>query len=284
MVNPLGNLSGVSELVRQLRRASSRPVFIKKIHPAQAALLGDLEPEKASYFTGRQPSPGPYIWDAGAYADDDTYPEQIINVDLVLRFAAKPHEWFRQYGTLSNGSGSVDANSVRHSHRQFRRCVRNGSRFANEVKVVDFHPPLLDDARRFVHDYFGDARASVVTAYANILDGLERRLEDGSRFCYLVKAGASSQVIGLIFAERLGPSSAGIYMRLVRRQIPGLPEYAMAQVLGRLRQAGIETVNLGGSETLGLHVFKQKLAPIEERHFPVFVYGAPRTAEHAHNP
>lgn len=281
VVNPLGNLFELSEVVRQLRRASARPVFIKKIHSPQAAFLGDLVPEPASYFIGGQPAPGPYVWDATAYADDDTYPEQIINVDLVLRFAVKPHEWFNQYGTLSSGSGSVDANSVRHSYRQFRRCVRNASHFANEVKVVDFHSSLLSDAQRFVHDYFGDARTSAVNAYVNVLASLERQLPDGSQFCYIVKVGAASAVTGLIFAERLGPCSAGIYMRLIRRQMPGLPEYAMAQVLDRLRQAGIDTVNLGGSETLGLHVFKQKLAPIEERHFPVFVYGAPHKAPHA---
>jgi hypothetical protein len=78
----------------------------------------------------------------------------------------------------------------------------------------------------------------------------------------------------MIFGERLDSSSAAIYARLIRRTHSGLPEYAMAHVLSRLKQQGVRRINLGGSETFGLHAFKKKLAPIEERTLPLLVYGS----------
>src|SRR5689334_6158469 len=60
VVNPLGELKHLSDLVTELRRASSRPVFLKKIHPAKTAGSG-LMLGKAAYFAGRQPAPGEYV-------------------------------------------------------------------------------------------------------------------------------------------------------------------------------------------------------------------------------
>lgn len=266
VVNPLGVVDDRLEAVLSTVHAfSGKPVFIKKASPAHAAAL-----EGMGCIPAR---PGSYTWDDAAYADDDTYPELIVDLEVSLGYSQKPQDWYRQYQTARNGAGVADGASTRAGYRQFRRSVRRGAAAGIAREVVAYRPGMLAGVQRLVEGYFGGERPDASGVYDNLLAGLRRGIREGTEYCFVVQTGGGSETDGVIFAERVDANSAAIYARLIRRTCPGLPEYGMAQALGRLRQEGIRRVNLGGSETSGLHVFKKKLAPIEERPLPLLVYG-----------
>jgi hypothetical protein len=264
VVNPLGVVDDRLETVlATLHELSGKPVFVKKASAAHTAAL-----ERIGCIPAR---PGGYLWDDAAYADDDTYPELIVDLEVSLGYSQRPREWYRLYRAVRNGAGVEDGASTRAGYRQFRRSVRRGAAAAIACEVVAYRPSMLAAVQQLVEEYFGGERPEAPRVYDNLLTSLRRGIREGTEFCFAVQGGDG--VDGVIFAERLDACSAAVYARLIRRTCAGLPEYAMAQALARLRQEGIRRVNLGGSETSGLHVFKKKLAPIEERALPLLVYG-----------
>ena len=66
---------------------------------------------------------------------------------------------------------------------------------------------------------------------------------------------------GLMFAARTGPSCAAIYTSICVQGSRGASETQMIHFLSTLHAAGIETANLGGSETDGLFRYKKKFLP-----------------------
>jgi hypothetical protein len=266
VVNPLGIADNrLGTVLATLRELSSRPVFIKKASNDHAAALTELGCVRAH--------PEGYRWDEEAYADDDTFPELIVDLDVSLGYARRPAEWFEQYRVVRNGAGVANSASTRASYRQFRRYVLKGAAAPTPCEVMPYRPNLLQAIERWIGDYFGSERPEAPRVYDNLLASLRRGIRENSEFCFVVGVPDSAEILGVIFAERVDACSAAVYARLIRRAYPGLPEYAMAQALGRLREAGIRRVNLGGSENSGLHIFKKKLAPIEERTLPLLVFG-----------
>jgi hypothetical protein len=264
VVNPLGVVDERLEAVlATLRRMSGRPVFVKKAsHDCASALL------KIGCVAT---SPGGCAWDDVAHADDDTYPELILDLDISLGYLQRPQEWYEQYRLARNGAGMADGESTKAGYRQFRRSVRRFADADRGREVVRYESGMSDAVESWVESYFGEARPEAPRVYDNLLAALRQGVRKGGDYGFVIQGAAG--VEGLIFAERLDARSAGLYARLVRRSCPGLPEYAMSQALAFLRQDGIRRVNLGGSETLGLHLFKKKLAPVNERRIPLLVYG-----------
>lgn len=268
VVNPLGMLDWrMQNLLEILHGLSGKPVFIKKVSKASAAALAKMGAFPAS--------PEGLSWDADAYGDDDTYPELIVAPDVALGYNRKPSEWLEHYRSIRRGSGEAEG-SIRAAYRQFRRSVHRISESHNPCEVLEYRPEMWEEIRLFVASYFGAARPEAPEAYDNLMAGLRRGIRPESELCFVIRTTDGQGIHGIVFAERLDFSSAGIYARLIHRRHQGLPEYAMAQVLSLLRQRGIVRVNLGGSETGGLHAFKRKLAPVEERALPLLVYGHSR--------
>lgn len=265
LVNPLGIADGrLGDIVGDLCRESGRPVFIKKASPEHTAVL-----KKAGAFAAHGGSCG---WDVIAYADDDTYPEQLLAIDISLGYSLRPCEWFRHYCAARTSPHTCGEHSVRASYRQFRRNIRRLSESGKRYEIREYRPQMNGTIRRWVCEYFGHDRPEAPAAYRNLIEGLHHGLHKESQFCFVVCGETEGGIHGLIFAERLDDESAALYARLIGRNHPGLPEYAMAQVLTHLRRQGIRRLNLGGSETAGLHAFKKKLAPVEERQMQLLVY------------
>jgi hypothetical protein len=255
------------DIVEALSRASGRPVFIKKASPAHAAVLRNTGAFAADG--------GSYRWDDVAYADDDTYPEQLLAIEISLGYSLTPCEWFQHYCAARTRPHTGEEHSVRASYRQFRRNIRRLSESGKCCEISEYRPEMADAIRHWIREYFGHGRPEAPAAYRNLIEGLQRGLYQESQFCFVVGTESEGGIHGLIFAERLDDESAALYARLIHRKHRGLPEYAMAQVLAHLRRQGIRRLNLGGSETAGLHAFKKKLAPVEERDVQLLVYGHP---------
>lgn len=266
LVNPLGCLDErLAGLLHRLHAASGKPVFIKKASDTPAAALEKI---------GVRPSvPGGDIWEAGAHADDDTYPELIVSPEISLGHSEKPSDWLRRYRAAAGGIGIADEDAIRTGFRQFRRYVRRADESNVGCSVVEYRSHAAGVLKRWVEGYFGPARPAAPRAYDALLEGLRRGVGHRSGFCFVVKTAGAPGIVGMVFGERLDSGSAAIYARLIHRAHSGLPEYAMAQVLAHLQSEGIQRVNLGGSETEGLHKFKLKLAPVEQRRLPLLVYG-----------
>ncbi len=124
VTNPLGSLEELPHLLRALEQDSGKPVFIKKLAGKKRDVLRGITVHTVSSYRDREPVRGPYVWDDPAYSDDDTYPEQVVDLDLALHHASKLAEWFPKYRARRKSAEPADSESVRRSYRQFRRCVR----------------------------------------------------------------------------------------------------------------------------------------------------------------
>ena len=80
-------------------------------------------------------------------------------------------------------------------------------------------------------------------------------------------------IVRYFCGERLDDESGGIYAELAVNEYVGLPEHLSTRFYEKLLTAkGIKYLNLGGSELIGLHRYKVKFAPIEERKMDMMVY------------
>jgi hypothetical protein len=101
IVRPLGALDGrFVDLLETLRQKSGKPVFIKKLFKDQVAELqhlGNFVPAATYCPTLNRAAAGRYVWDPVAFADDDTYPELIINVGISRNYTQKPKLWREEF-------------------------------------------------------------------------------------------------------------------------------------------------------------------------------------------
>lgn len=99
-------------------------------------------------------------------------------------------------------------------------------------------------------------------AYHCLVNAFAHRVDDRSYFGLVMFV--DEQPSGFCFAERSGPHSAALYASLAHRGVRGASEFLLVSFLSHLAGAGIRSINLGGSETLGLFRFKRKFAPARE--------------------
>ncbi len=106
-------------------------------------------------------------------------------------------------------------------------------------------------------------RIADADAYHCLVDAFAQRVGDGTYFGNVMFIDGYPS--GFCFAERSGARSASLYASLALR-VRGASECLLVSFLGHLADAGIQSVNLGGSETLGLFRFKRKFAPVRTIH------------------
>jgi hypothetical protein len=276
VVRPLGRIDDrLLSLLQALRDASGKPVFLKKLFPDQVRKLerlGEFHPAARRSEMGV--GPGLYPWDEPAFADDDTYPELIVHVDLSLKFWLRPREWLDEYKRVQGtGPERPQLPAVREWYRKFRRGVRKSIEGAPRCRLEQYHTGMADEVRSFLIRYFGPSRRACVEAYEAALVLPMEGGDHSERFAFVAYQDEAPNPVGFLCLERLDERSAGSYARAVMPGFPGLPEYLRVQSLLRLQEAGIQYLNVGGSECRGLHVYKRQLAPIEQRHMEMLVYG-----------
>jgi hypothetical protein len=192
---------------------------------------------------------GEMPWDDLAPHDDDTFPEVVVSTERAV-------EMLRESGAAS-----------RKLRSKWRQAVNLGS-------DLNIRPADASDRWAIVAmltDYF-DGRQRDVSAYLNMLDSIV--VSEGRYFGALV-ADVSGSLTAFFVYEIFHDKSAGIYASIAQRKYPGLSECMMLHVFDELLCRGVELVNLGGSETSGLHAFKQKFSPMTFVHNPIKVFEVP---------
>ncbi len=283
VVRPLGTLDWrVIELLQVLYTVSGKPVFIKKLFPDQVDILCHLDSfdHTVQYAPSGQPKPGAYPWDPVAFADDDTYPEVIVNTVNLTNYSLTPTDWFITFHLAETDSfHSAPAQRLRRHYGKFRRKVKQFLKLGICCRLVEYRAEMAEIAREFLYDYFGPQRRRDVTAYENLLKHCVSHAQKDIFLAWLAYMDGESFPCAFSLAERLDAQSAGQYVSVASREYPGLSEYLKAKECARLHKAGIKLLNLGGSETKNIHIFKHKLAPVEERFMTMLVYGTQSTSE-----
>jgi hypothetical protein len=279
VVRPFGMLDGrFVHLLDRLACLSGRPVFVKKIQPEQRGSLKNVQGLRvASVYdaTRRLGLPGAYTWDNMAYADDDTYPEQVLDLDVTLGHARRPSDWARDFQKASGMSWRSPAfGSLKRGYKALRKRLQRFLNCGRRLHLRNLEPDRLPAVRRFLQAYFGPDRPECPAAYDDLLAYYVAGDKKDGLFSYIAHLDDDPTPVGFFAAERLDELSAGLYAGVCLRADAGVPEAVRVQVMSRLRETGVRFLNLGGSEVRGLHRYKQHFAPVEERVLPMLVYGA----------
>ncbi len=279
IVRPLGCIDQrMIDILAKLRELSGKPVFVKKLFPDQVACLHQLAVFKSagSYDdVQEQAFPGEYLWHPEAWADDDTYPELIFDLDVTSNYHVKPREWFYHFQKARLAPAETKRlKSFQSGYMQFRRRINRFVQAGLRCRLRKYDLSLAGDVRRFLWRYFGSNNPEKVAAYENMLMIPLMEPNSDYYFGWVAYIDGVPDPVGFSFAERLDRHSAGYYAGVTGRWYGDLPEYLQLQVMTQLRQAGFKYLNLGGAEIKSLHRYKRKQAPVEERYMPMLVYGA----------
>ena len=228
IVRPLGSIDGrFIALLATLRKTSGKPIFIKKLFPNQVARLRQLGNfhEAATYEsrTGKVFA-GKYPWDPVAFADDDTYPELILDVDITKKHWLKPRDWFDEFQKARRNSDSdLPSTAVREHYRKFRHNVHQFLRLDIGCRLEAYTKGDVTAVGKLLSRYFGEERLPNVEAYNNMLISFHTMIEDELRFGFTAHVDGIASPVGFFLGERLDRKSVGSYARVVSRCYPGFP-------------------------------------------------------------
>jgi hypothetical protein len=265
VVRPLGKLGhSTAAFFKTLFKASNKPVYIKKLFADQVIELQSL----ATFQRSED-----YPWGPQSFADDDTFPEMVIDLDVTLRHDLTGSKWFDYFRERQLLRNTIPRKRAIQYRKEFRRRVRYFQRSGKMCSLQKLHTKNKQDVWEFIQQYFTPNRKLNALAYRNML---QRSIEDAdpNYYYYVAYVDNSVRPKGFFLLERLDGQSVGSYAKIVDRDQSGLSEYLTFQVLLQLRREGIRFVNTGGSERIGLHQFKKKYTPVEERSMTMLVYAA----------
>jgi len=233
------------QLCAHASSVSGQPMYIKKLFADECARLRRW---------GQFVHPVQLPWHPIAIAEDDTFPERIVDVRRTLNLVEGPTD-----------------NEMRN---KFGRFVR---RYAGNYCVKDYDISLRHDAELVVNRFFqnrSERQVQVSTAddYQNMITYLPHGRNGHDWFSSLLYV--ADEPVGFYLAERLpGDASVGVYANMaLYQQFPYCSEFVLIHLFQRLRQAGISVANLGGSETEGLDHFKLKFRPAQVQNMNWLVY------------
>lgn len=246
LVNPMGD--GRAGLVRTFcqRVAGKYPVYVKRSDEElyeELSTSGDFcwKPE--------------FAWHDDAPEEDDTFPEVELDVNASLALFAAGR-----------------ANPVLAQLARFRNRVKG-----MEVTWLPVSHVREADARQVVAEFFRHKEEKHIdisqpTDYENMICHPRPRARQKTlirEVCYIDGAVAAFLVM-----ERIGDTDVvGLYCSIALYQkFPCLSEFVIQRALEQAKAHGYRYLNLGGSESEGLHRFKMKFQPAhtEKRHWLVF--------------
>lgn len=177
---------------------------------------------------------------------EDVYPQVVLETDVSARMHLPRLEKVRR--RLSHFNRTYNAQLATLSSEQagdLKRLVDQWAAEHNERSLGGDRGARADAA-----------------AYHVLIDAFAHRV-DGETYFGLILFVAGVPV-GFCFAERCGARSAALYASLAMLEIGGASEFMLVGFMDQLAQAGVRSINLGGSETGGLYRFKKKFDPITE--------------------
>jgi hypothetical protein len=231
-IRPMGKtiLQKIVDFSRHLLIKRNLPTYVKKIFKEQFNYL------KIKGFKDISKFP----WHTSAPAEDDTYPEIIINVKE----------------TLSNKSRTRE---LKNSFKRF-----NG---LNKIITVSLAKSAQDltEAWKMVNKFFKQKITSLTSNistkydYYNIIFSPPLR----NYTLFLIKTNNSDikATCGFFNVARQTAKFFSSYAALMlRKKYKNLNDFSIIYTCKYIFQRGGEYLNVGGSETEGLHVFKRKFA------------------------
>ncbi|MCP4302413.1 MAG: ATP-binding cassette domain-containing protein [Gammaproteobacteria bacterium] len=245
MINPSGARACeyVPELAKGLTDASGMPVYVQKMD----AHLNRLLRESGDFVDSTR-----CAWHRVAGMEDDTVPE----VTLVV---AK---------TLAMRDAS-ERNPVKDQYKRF--CAAVGG---SECVWSDLLGAEIASAQDVVREFFVKKREqgvdiSVPSDYENMVSGPPA---SAPFFRRLLRIGG--EAAGLVVVERIGDGDvAGLYCSIgLYHRFRCVSEYIMLEACRLAKELGCSRLNVGGSETEGLHHYKMKFGPEITEHREWIVY------------
>lgn len=246
LVNPMGD--GRVALVRTFcqRVAGRFPVYVKR---ADNELYEELSESGDFHW---QPE---FAWHADAPEEDDTFPEVELEVNTSLALFAAGR-----------------TNPVLAQLARFRNRVKG-----MELAWLPVSSLREEDARQVVAQFFRHKEErhidiSQPTDYENMICYPRPRASQRTlirEVCYI-----GGTVAAFLVMERIGDTEVlGLYCSIALYQkFPCLSEFVIQRALELANAHGYRYLNLGGSESEGLHRFKMKFKPVhtEKRNWLVF--------------
>lgn len=240
LLNPLGAKASemVTSICHKIRAVSDCAIFVKKADPE---VVGELE------ASGRFSWNDDCDWHRSAPLEDDTFPELLLDVNKSL-------ELF-EAGRLSQARDKF----ARFLNRT-RQC---------EVLWAPLVPKRYEDARSVVKKFFAYKEEDHIDIsqpcdYENMLIHPIRARKSGAfvrQLCCI-----DGKACALLVMERIAQSNTiGLYCNLaLYQEHKYLSEYVVHQALRVAQDGGYKYINVGGSESEGLHQFKRKFQPVDE--------------------
>lgn len=249
VTNPMGAFDAESLLTlsKHLLELSGVPVFVKKLTLEERDQLLDI---------GFSPIED-YPWHAQAMEEDDTFPEQILDVDVVLA-KLEAHEY----------------SSLKRNYRTY--CTKFGDQTTWEPLGKDHTEDNSAEAEAIVHEFFDyldikQLHISRATDYDNIIHYPPLGANGKAYFSQLIRV--DGEAAAFFAMEPVSPDTVGLYASITLHQkFPYLSEYLIVECCKLLKQAGYRYLNLGGSETSGLFGFKEKFSPVANNKMYWVVY------------
>ncbi len=240
LINPAGPRAAalVAKLCMEIRRVCDCAIYLKK---ADLELCRDLE------ATGNFTWDDSMAWHPQAPQEDDTYPVLLLDVDQSLALF--------EAGRL---------NQVRDKYARFLNRTKQ-----REVAWHPLSPKRYTDARAVIQRFFhfkaeDHIDISKPCDYENMLTNSSESWNADS----LVRQICSidGQAAAILVMERIGKSNAlGLYCNLALYQDHKyLSEFVIHRALKVAKEREFRYLNIGGSESQGLHTFKQKFHPVDQ--------------------
>ncbi|MCU0565104.1 MAG: DUF2156 domain-containing protein [Oculatellaceae cyanobacterium Prado106] len=235
VVNPMGefNAESILRLSRHLLELSGVPVFVKKLTDDERDQLLQI---------GFSPIED-YPWHAQAMEEDDTFAEQILDVNATLNKL----EIHQRSGLKTN-------------YRYFR------SKFGDQVTVEDLGEENAAEAHDIVNQFFDyldikQLHISQVSDYDNIIHYPPIGNNGKMYFSQLFRIGGKAAAFFAM--EPVSEDTVGLYASItLHQEFPNLSEFLIVECCRIAQKAGYRYLNLGGSETSGLFAFKEKFSPV----------------------
>ena len=201
---------------------------------------------------------------------EDRFPQIIIHTGR-LNWVSESEELSKVLPSLPDGP----------AFRMFRNRVRRFARSCSMNSLAINLTSFLEAPEKNIREAVNSWLESVKYRFSRIRRPAILDFDD----CYrkpteaiIRSAGTDEEPIGALISvgdrpsalwigSRISTNCIGIYTMIANTQIKNLGDYMLYLILRTVRQLGIESINFGGSEMVGLHNFKTKIAPKEERSF-----------------
>ncbi|MFH1450407.1 MAG: hypothetical protein ABIF92_00305 [archaeon] len=239
IIRPLGknSVAETENLAKILKEVSKNAVYVKKVTEEQKNKLL----ERGFQAIEKKP------WDAEAIAEDDTWPEHIIDIKSIL--------------TYEDGKMQISQKKVRMGYNRFQNIKE---KYKTDLKIVPYSIRHVDVARALINEhfkYFKEERKDICSTkedYENLLLSLPLGKNNEDYFSFLVYVGENP--MAFFHAEKIGKETIGTYANINLLRYPGLSEYLHVKLFEMAYKNGIRYVNLGGSELETLDFFKKKFS------------------------